>query len=131
MYVSKNKVRLVIFSIGACGYGIIELLWRGYTHWSMLTAGGLSFLGLSSISKNLKKTGLFGCAVMGSALITSIELVFGIIFNMLLKKNVWDYSRMPFNICGQVCALYSFFWLILSLLFIPVAAALNRRLQNK
>ena len=128
---SKRKAGLVIFSVGACGYGLIEVLWRGYTHWSMLGAGGISFLGLAAISKRQEKVGLFTCAVMGSAFITAVELVFGLIFNVLLKKNVWDYSRLPFNIGGQVCALYSFFWLLLSFLFVPFAGALNRRLQNK
>ena len=127
---SKKRAKLVIFSIGACGYGVIEVLWRGYTHWSMLLAGGISLLGLSSIEKKRKKAGLFTCAVMGSAFITAIELVFGLIFNILFRKNVWDYSKMPFNIGGQVCLLYSFFWLILSLFFIPVAGVLNKRLKN-
>lgn len=126
----KARTALVIFTIGACGYGLIEILWRGYTHWSMLTAGGISFLGLSKISKRLKSAGLLVCAITGGAFITAIELLFGIVFNIILKKNVWDYSRMPFNIWGQVCLLYSFFWVVLSFLFIPIAAALNRRLQK-
>ena len=130
-FMSRKRANLVIFSIGACGYALIEILWRGYTHWSMLWAGGISFLGLSSIAKKRKKAGLFACAVMGSAFITAVELIFGIIFNIILKKNVWDYSKMPFNIGGQVCVLYSFFWLLLSMLFIPFAGLLNRRLQNK
>lgn len=130
-FMSKHNARFVIFSIGACGYGLLEILWRGYTHWSMLWAGGIAFLGLSSIAEKRKKAGLFACAVMGSAFITTIELLFGVLFNVILKKNVWDYSKLPFNIGGQVCLLYSFLWLLLSLLFIPFAGTLNKRLQNK
>ena len=52
---SNKKCNILIFSIGACGYGLIEILWRGYTHWSMLGAGGLSFLGLSGIACKIKK----------------------------------------------------------------------------
>ena len=37
----SGKEKIVLFSIGAMGYGLIEILWRGYTHWSMLTAGGI------------------------------------------------------------------------------------------
>ena len=96
----------MIFSIGACGYGMIEVIWRGYTHWSMLCAGGFSFLGLSSISRQMKRCGRFLKAAAGSAFITGIEYVFGVVFNIILKKNVWDYSRMPFNVSGQICAVF-------------------------
>lgn len=124
----KNKaVNLTVFSIGAFGYGLIEVLWRGRTHWSMLTAGGLSFLGLSRIERTMRGMSLIKKALLGCALITGIEYVFGLIFNVILKKNVWNYSRMPMNIGGQVCALYSFFWLIISFVFIPFAGKLNRR----
>lgn len=124
----KSAVNLTVFSIGAFGYGLIEILWRGRTHWSMLTAGGLSFLGLSRIERTMRGVSLIKKAFLGCALITGIEYIFGIIFNVLLKKNVWNYSRMPMNIGGQICALYSFFWLIISFVCIPFAGKLSRRL---
>lgn len=127
---SKNKCNFMIFSIGACGYGLIEVLWRGYTHWSMLGAGGLSFLGLSAISTRMKKAGLLLKAIAGSGLITSIEFIFGVFFNIILKKNVWDYSRMPLNIRGQICAAYSFLWMLLCIFAVPFAGKLTRRLQR-
>lgn len=128
---SKNKCKCLIFFIGACGYGLIELMWRGYTHWSMLCAGGMSFLGLSSICHQMKKCGIWLKAMAGSALITGIEYAFGVVFNIILKKNVWDYSRMPFNISGQVCILYSFLWMLLSLVAIPFAGFISKRLEHK
>ena len=120
----------MIFSIGACGYGLLEILWRGYTHWSMRGAGGLSFLGLSAIQNRMRSFGLVTKAIIGSGLITAIEFVFGVIFNIVLKKNVWDYSRMPFNIKGQVCATYSFIWMLISMIAIPFAGVLTKRLRK-
>ena len=120
----------MIFSIGACGYGLLEILWRGYTHWSMLGAGGLSCLGLSAIQNRMRSFGLVTKAIIGSGLITAIEFVFGVIFNIVLKKNVWDYSRMPFNIKGQVCATYSFIWMLISMIAIPFAGVLTKRLRK-
>ena len=128
---SKNKIKFQLFSIGALGYGLIEILWRGYTHPSMLTAGGLCFVFFGSISEKIKKSSLFIKGVIGSAIITSIELIFGIIFNIILKKNVWDYSRMPFNIGGQICAAYSFLWMLLSIVFIPFAGFITKKLRDK
>ncbi len=128
MIILKNKkCNLTIFGIGAVGYGLIEVLWRGNTHPSMLLAGGISFLGLSEISKKLKNSSLFIKALAGCGFITTVEFVFGIIFNVILKRKVWDYSKMPLNIGGQVCALYSFFWLVLSFLFIPLADKIQRK----
>ena len=125
----KGIANLTVFSIGAFGYGLIEILWRGYTHWSMLTAGGLSLLGLCRIERS-KKTNLFKKAFAGCALITGIELIFGIIFNIILKKRVWSYKEMPLNLGGQICARYSFFWLILSIILMPLAGNLNHKLQS-
>lgn len=125
------KAKLIIFTVGAFGYGLIEIVWRGYTHWSMLCAGGLSFCGLSVIAEKFKRIGSFSKAVLGGALITFIELGFGIIFNLILKKNVWDYSRMPFNLFGQICAVYSAFWVIISFFTIPLATMLNNKLKMK
>ncbi len=120
----------MIFSIGACGYGLIELLWRGHTHPSMLGAGGLSFLGLSFIDRIMKSASAVKKAIMGCALITFIEYIFGLVFNIFLKKNVWDYSKQPFNLNGQICLLYSIFWLFLSGLFMPFAKKLNNTLYR-
>ena len=39
-----KKVNFLMFPIGALGYGLIEILWRGYTHFSMLLAGGICFV---------------------------------------------------------------------------------------
>ncbi len=119
-----------MFGVGAFGYGLIEILWRGFTHPSMLTAGGICFVFFAKIGEKMKKANIFLKALTGSALVTGIELIFGIIFNIILHKNVWDYSSIPLNFKGQICLLYSFFWGVLSILFIPFATKLKKRLQN-
>jgi len=126
----RIKTHSIFFVIGAIGYGLIEILWRGHTHPSMLTAGGICFTVFGSISRALKKVHLLYKAIIASIFVTFVELIFGIVFNIILKKNVWDYSGIPFNFKGQICLLYSVFWWILGLIFIPVADLLNRRLKN-
>lgn len=126
----KTKNSMMLFSIGAVGYGLLEVLWRGYTHWSMLGAGGICFVFFAKIGEKIKSGGIILKAIIGSGFITAIELIFGIIFNIILKKNVWDYSKLPLNLGGQVCALYSFIWAILSIIFIPFAVFVNKRLKQ-
>ncbi|MBE6786971.1 MAG: hypothetical protein E7537_01330 [Ruminococcaceae bacterium] len=125
-----KKTNLILFPIGALGYGLIEILWRGYTHPSMLTLGGFCFVLFSKIGEKWRNAGLFFKGFIGSSVVTFLELIFGLIFNIFLKKNVWDYSKMPFNFKGQICLLYSFFWGILSVIFIPFATRVKERLQK-
>ena len=128
---ATSKIKFILFSVGAVGYGLLEVLWRGYTHWSMLGAGGICFVFFAWIGEKFKNAGIFIKALLGSAFVTSIEFIFGIIFNIILKKNVWDYSRMPFNIGGQICMLYSFIWLLISIVCIPLACFISRKLRQK
>ena len=121
----------MLFSIGAVGYGLIEIIWRGYTHWSMLGAGGICFMFFGTLSEKFKKAGLFIKSLIGSTFVTAVEFIFGIVFNIILKKNVWDYSKMPMNIGGQICMLYSCLWVLLSLVCIPFAGKVNKRLQKQ
>lgn len=128
------KTKGILFLIGAVGYGLIEIIWRGYTHISMLFAGGICFNIFSVIAKKCAGMRKFNICIIGSLAVTAVEFIFGCIFNLLLRKNVWDYSRQPFNILGQVCLLYSVFWGLLSLIFIPFAGRcekyINRGLQK-
>ncbi len=117
--------------MGSLGYGLIEIIWRGVTHPSMLLAGGICFSFFGQIANKIKNKSLLFKAVIGSGFITLIELIFGFIFNILLKRNVWDYTGRLFNFKGQICLLYSFFWGILSLIFIPLAQKVNKELQKK
>ena len=123
--------KFIIFLTGAFGYGLIEILWRGRTHFSMLLAGGVCFCGFAYLGQKLKRFNMLIKAVAGSAFVTFVELVFGIFFNLILKQNVWNYSARAFNFKGQICLLYSLYWAVLSVIFIPLAQKVNNRLQNK
>lgn len=116
----KLNFDIFLFSIGGAGYGLIEILWRRYTHWSMVLTGGTCFLMLYKIFKKIAdKTKLWQKCLVGSTVITSIEYFVGCIVNIKLKLKVWDYSDMPMNLHGQICLFYSFLWGLLS---IPIAA---------
>lgn len=94
------------FLIGAAGYPLLEIAWRGRTHYSMAIAGGLSTVLLHRISR----TELRPCmqCVLGGISITAVEAVCGRIWNK--HHQVWDYRRMPLNWRGQVCLTYSLLW---------------------
>lgn len=107
---------LLLFILGGAGYSLIEVLWRGYTHISMTVTGGVCFLVLWFFNEKLRG-GVFFKSVIGALFITAVELVAGIIINIFLGLDVWDYSRLPYNFKGQICLVYSFYWFVLCFLF--------------
>jgi hypothetical protein len=108
-----------LFCIGGALYNIIEVLWRGYTHWTMFIVGGMCFNIIGKIHSLCRKGMVIRCTLCALA-ITIIEFISGYLFNIRLKMNVWDYSSMLFNIKGQVCLLYSVLWGGLSVIALPV-----------
>lgn len=121
----------ITFGLGAFSYALIEILWRGHTHWSMMIAGGLCFLSFARIAEKLSHLRLLYKCAVGSLAVTVIEFIFGLIFNIILGKGVWDYSDKPFNLFGQVCLLFSVLWGLLGIIGIPVAGAVRKTLKNK
>lgn len=104
-----------LFSFGGIIYVIIELLWRGYSHWSMFILGGLCFVLLGLINKKYNwDTPLVIQMLLGAFIITILEFIAGCILNLYLNLNVWDYSDMPLNILGQICLPYMILWFLLS-----------------
>ena len=113
--------------IGGAGYNLIELLWRGRTHWSMFLVGGACFQLIGQVGRRVKAPPIVKCGLCALG-ITAVELVSGCILNRWLKLGVWDYSRQRFNIKGQVCLLYSVLWLLLSAAAIPLYALCRKGL---
>lgn len=103
----------VIFIFGAINYMAIEILWRGHTHWTMAIAGGLCALFIYVLNIEFNDMALLYKCFAGAIIITSVELVTGIIVNLVLKWDVWDYSERAFNFLGQICPLYFFLWFLL------------------
>ncbi len=113
-----------IFPIGGAGYNLLEILWRGYTHWSMALAGGLCFCCIYAICSSQGTHFLTKCALCAFT-ITGIEFVFGCIVNLLFHMEVWDYSHLPLHLLGQVCLPYTALWFLLTMPLIPLCKRLN------
>ena len=103
-----------LVALGSWGYPLIEILWRGWTHWSMALAGGVCLSLLGRASRYLQDRNLLLRCAAGSGIITTVELLFGCIFNLGLHLSVWDYSAERWNLAGQICARYSTIWFLLS-----------------
>ena len=134
MCAGKNKAErvrnlienAVLFLFGGVSYGLMELIWRGWTHWTMVIAGGCVFLLMQQINRRLLPHihYIAACVVSGLA-VTAVELVFGLAVNVWLGWNVWDYSHLPLNLFGQVSLPFTAIWTLLSV----VALTLERQVR--
>ena len=103
---------IAVFTAGAAAYAALEIIWRGWTHWTMLLCGGtcftLMYLIESAPIRPQRKL------IASASVITAVEFVTGCIVNLKLGMAVWDYSYLPFNLMGQICPRFSLMWLGLS-----------------
>lgn len=118
---SYLKKESILFLLGGILYFFIEILYRGYSHWTMCIVGGLCFVLMGLINELFTFDMYIEIqAIISSIIITILEFISGYLINIVLKWNVWDYSNMPFNIMGQVCLLFTFMWFFLSFVGIVV-----------
>ena len=103
-----------VFAFGGLAYALIELLFRGRTHWSMILAGGICAVFLYLIAIKSRER-LWKKWLMGGAVITTVEFLTGIAVNILLGWNVWSYSDRWANLFGQICILFTLVWVGLSI----------------
>jgi len=123
------RKQLLLFCAGGAAYVGIELLYRGYSHSSMFLAGGTCFLLLGKLNRTKPRLPLLLRGAMGALVITSVELLAGLLFNR--SYTVWDYRGTPFNFFGQVCLPFSILWAPLSLAAMWLYERLDTRLLRK
>ena len=106
---------ITLISVGGLLYLLIEVLFRGETHWTMFVVGGLCFWMIGLINEIIPwEMSFWKQCLIGALIVTAIEFVSGCIINLWLGWNVWDYSEMPLNIMGQVCLPFSIAWVFIS-----------------
>lgn len=121
---------IIIFGLGAFIYGAIEVIVRGYTHWTMALTGGAVMALFMLINRSRDVNILLRC-LLGALVITSLEFAVGAVVNLGLGWDVWDYSEKPFNIMGQICPLFTLGWFALSLPGFILCTAVEKRLSSR
>ena len=110
---------LFLAAAGGLLYIILELIWRGHSHWTMFILGGLCFALIGGINELIPWCmPLWKQALIGAVIITLLEFLTGCIVNLWLGWAIWDYSAMPLNLLGQICVPYILLWIPVSLVAI-------------
>ena len=107
-----------------------EILFRGYTHWTMTLTGG-TCLAVLYLWNELLPDGAHATRwLLGTVTITLIELAVGCVVNLRFGQRVWDYSDLKFNFMGQISLLFSLLWCLLSIPAYALCDLIKRMLQS-
>ncbi len=120
-----------VFAVGAVGYALIELLWRGRTHWTMMLTGGACMAFIYFVEERYDNAPRWKRCLADTELISLLELTVGFFVNILLDWHVWDYSSLPFNLFGQICPLYAFLWFLLCMPATYLCAAMHKLVLHR
>ena len=101
--------------IGGLIFVLIELITRGWSHWTMFILGGICFISMGLFNEDIDwDMPLLLQMFCGGAVITLLEFSTGFIVNLWLGWAVWDYSKEWGNLLGQICPQASVIWFLLS-----------------
>lgn len=103
-WIKRISEFLFIWNTGGVIYYLLEILFRGYSHWSMFALGGSAFCFCTFQGYYMRwKEKIWIQVVRGTIFVTSLEFTTGIILNKIMGLQIWDYSKMPFQLLGQIC----------------------------
>lgn len=113
--------KLSLFYLIGSAYVFVEMCYRGFSHISMFFLAGFCGLFIDSLNNYFS----FDMDILLQAVISALfcalfEGITGLIVNVWLKLDVWDYSNLtsPTFMHGQVSLPFVFIWFALSFLAI-------------
>ena len=126
--INAYKLMLVCF-VGSFAGVVVESIWCILRHGYLESRAGLVYgpfnllYGVGALTLTLalyrfRNRGRW-LSFLGGMLVGSVvEYVCSWGQELILGSRSWDYSRMPFNLNGRICLLYSCFWGVLGVLWI-------------
>lgn len=116
-----------VFGLIAGGiYLLIELAWRGHTHWTMLPLAAVIFVCAGVLDERENPPPFWGQVVIGTGIATALEFAAGLVLNVWLGLGIWDYSHMAGNILGQICPQFTLAWAALMAVSIKLENAMHK-----
>lgn len=121
------SLSMLLWTWGGAVYFLLEVAYKTATghperiSWTMLVLAIILCIPVERCGAELPwEFPLWLQALACAALVTSVELVVGLVLNVWLCLDVWDYSNIPINLFGQICPQFAVLWWGLCFCFIPV-----------
>lgn len=86
---------------------------------------------LYQIDARFSRRTLFWRCFAGALAVTAVEFAVGCVVNLALGWGVWDYSRMPMQLWGQICLPFFLLWFLLCIPVLGVTGMLRCSLFRK
>lgn len=100
----KLSEYLLLWATGGCLYYTFEIIFRGFSHWSMFVLGGICMVFFTVQGQMVHwEDPLWIQVLRCTVFVVAMEFITGIIFNKWLHFHIWDYSNQPFQLFGQIC----------------------------
>ena len=122
----SGAVSVLLWFFGGTMYFFLEVAWKAVgghperISWTMLALAIVLSIPLERFGAELPwEMPLPVQALICTAAITAAELAAGLVINVWLGLDVWDYSNLWGNLWGQISLQYSLLWYFLSLAIIP------------
>lgn len=122
----RRVLSMLLWTWGGTVYFLLEVAYKTATHeperisWTMLVLAVLLTIPVERCGEQLPWEVPLGFQALACAvLVTVAELIAGLVLNVWMGLGVWDYSRLPGNLWGQICPHFFGVWWVLCLVFIP------------
>ncbi|MDD3121940.1 MAG: hypothetical protein PHC62_00325 [Candidatus Izemoplasmatales bacterium] len=123
---------LALFIVGFNFYISIETCFRGYSYPAMGLMGAVAFILIDAINSKISWDIPFAVqAIIGSLIVTLLELIVGIFLLKVFNVRMWDYSNLWGNYLGLISPLFTFLWFLLSFFCILLSDTINYYIFNE
>lgn len=114
-----------LWFLGGSLYYSFEVIFRGFSHWSMFVLGGICmmFFAFQGSAAGWREP-MWLQIIRSTIFITACEFITGIIVNKWLNWAVWDYTDQPFHLFGQICLPFAVIFSGLCAVGIPLSGYL-------
>lgn len=104
MRMKKVCEYIFLWILGGTIYYSIELIFRGFSHWSMFVLGGICMLFFWIQGSSVRwEDPMWIQVIRCTIFVVACEFITGILVNKWMGWNVWDYSDQPYHLFGQIC----------------------------
>ncbi len=104
MRMKKVCEYIFLWILGGTIYYSLEMIFRGFSHWSMFLLGGICMQFFWLQGNSLKwEDPMWLQVIRCTIFVVACEFITGILVNKWMGWNVWDYSDQPYHVFGQIC----------------------------
>ena len=119
------------FFAGCIAYPLLEIAYRGHSHWTMSLTGGLCLAALFSYQFAFEQLPSRRKALLGTLTILALELAVGTVSNLWLGWAIWDYTDLRFHYLGQISLEFALIWYVLCSLFFRIADGISAATKKR